>query len=323
MPDRGAATDSGAPGRRSAGPSAGPAGQSASRWGPASVSGSCPASARRHSVHDTHTDGSPGRRTPSAAGSTSTSWSTTRPARRDGSPAGRGCASQDATHSDRPAAAASGVNRARPTSRLPHTGAATVAGVRVLVVEDEVPLADAVARGCGARALAVDVAHDGDSAWRRRGSPATTAGARPRPAVRSGDDVLRELSAQGSLTRVLMLTAAGGLEDRVAGLELGADDYLAKPVAFTERVARVRALARRATPAAPPLLRGPGGARARPGPAHGHPARHRPRPDPQGARGARGAAARRGGGRLRASSCSSASGTSTPTPSPPPSGSRS
>jgi DNA-binding response OmpR family regulator len=56
-----------------------------------------------------------------------------------------------------------------------------------------------------------------------------------------------------------MLTAAAGLDDRVAGLELGADDYLAKPFAFTELVARVRALGRRATPAAPPVLHGPGG----------------------------------------------------------------
>jgi DNA-binding response OmpR family regulator len=56
-----------------------------------------------------------------------------------------------------------------------------------------------------------------------------------------------------------MLTAAGGLADRVEGLELGADDYLSKPFAFTELVARVRALGRRATPAAPPVLHGPGG----------------------------------------------------------------
>jgi DNA-binding response OmpR family regulator len=56
-----------------------------------------------------------------------------------------------------------------------------------------------------------------------------------------------------------MLTAAGGLADRVEGLELGADDYLGKPFAFQELVARVRALGRRATPAAPPVLTGPGG----------------------------------------------------------------
>jgi len=76
---------------------------------------------------------------------------------------------------------------------------------------------------------------------------------------RSGDDICRRLAREGSLTRVLMLTAAGTLEDRVEGLELGADDYLGKPFAFTELVARVRALGRRATPAAPPVLHGPGG----------------------------------------------------------------
>ena len=76
---------------------------------------------------------------------------------------------------------------------------------------------------------------------------------------RSGDDVCRALIADGALTRVLMLTAAKGLQDRVAGLELGADDYLGKPFAFEELVARVRALGRRATPAAPPVLHGPDG----------------------------------------------------------------
>ena len=63
--------------------------------------------------------------------------------------------------------------------------------------------------------------------------------------VISGDDLCRQLTAEGSLTRVLMLTAAGGLADRVAGLELGADDYLGKPFAFSELLARVHALLRR------------------------------------------------------------------------------
>jgi DNA-binding response OmpR family regulator len=132
--------------------------------------------------------------------------------------------------------------------------------VRVLVVEDEVPLADAVARGLRREGMAVDVAYDGDTGLEKAMITRYDVLVLDRDLpVRSGDDVLRELSAQGSLTRVLMLTAAGGLEDRVAGLELGADDYLAKPFAFTELIARVRALGRRATPAAPPLLRGPGG----------------------------------------------------------------
>jgi DNA-binding response OmpR family regulator len=143
--------------------------------------------------------------------------------------------------------------------------------VRVLVVEDEVPLADAVARGLRREGMAVDVAHDGDTGLEKAMMTRYDVLVLDRDLpVRSGDDVCRELAAQGSLTRVLMLTAAGGLEDRVAGLELGRDDYLGKPFAFSELVARVRALGRRATPAHPRAA-GPGRSRARPGPPHGHP----------------------------------------------------
>src|SRR5215213_11784106 len=71
----------------------------------------------------------------------------------------------------------------------------------------------------------------------------------------SGDELCRLLATEGALTRVLMLTASGSVADRVEGLSLGADDYLAKPFAFDELVARVRALARRATPVTPPVLR--------------------------------------------------------------------
>jgi DNA-binding response OmpR family regulator len=70
-----------------------------------------------------------------------------------------------------------------------------------------------------------------------------------------GDVICVDLVRSGALTRVLMLTASGAVADRVEGLELGADDYLAKPFAFDELVARVRALGRRATPPAPPVLR--------------------------------------------------------------------
>jgi len=130
----------------------------------------------------------------------------------------------------------------------------------VLVVEDEAPLADAIARGLRREGMAVDVAHDGDTGLEKAMITRYDVLILDRDLpVRSGDDVCRELTAQGSLTRVLMLTAAGGLEDRVAGLTLGADDYLAKPFAFTELVARVRALGRRASPAAPPVLLGLGG----------------------------------------------------------------
>lgn len=132
--------------------------------------------------------------------------------------------------------------------------------MRVLVVEDEIPLADAVARGLRREGMAVDVAYDGDAGLEKALMTRYDVLVLDRDLpLLSGDDVLRHLAADGALTRVLMLTAAGTLADRVAGLELGADDYLGKPFAFEELVARVRALGRRATPAAPPVLRGPGG----------------------------------------------------------------
>ena len=132
--------------------------------------------------------------------------------------------------------------------------------MRVLVVEDEAPLADAVARGLRREGMAVDVAYDGDLGLEKAMMTRYDVLVLDRDLPgRSGDDICRRLAREGSLTRVLMLTAAGTLEDRVEGLELGADDYLGKPFAFTELVARVRALGRRATPAAPPVLHGPGG----------------------------------------------------------------
>ena len=132
--------------------------------------------------------------------------------------------------------------------------------MRVLVVEDEVPLADAVARGLRREGMAVDTAYDGDAGLEKAMVTRYDVLVLDRDLPgRSGDDICRRLAREGSLTRVLMLTAAGTLEDRVAGLELGADDYLGKPFAFSELVARVRALGRRATPPAPPVLHGPGG----------------------------------------------------------------
>ena len=132
--------------------------------------------------------------------------------------------------------------------------------MRVLVVEDEAPLADAVARGLRREGMAVDVAYDGELGLEKAMVTRYDVLVLDRDLPgRSGDDVCRQLTAEGSLTRVLMLTAAGGLADRVAGLDLGADDYLGKPFAFEELVARVRALGRRATPMAPPVLTGPGG----------------------------------------------------------------
>lgn len=127
--------------------------------------------------------------------------------------------------------------------------------MRILVVEDEVQLAEAVARGLRREGMAVDVANDGDDGYRK--ATATSYDVvvldRDLPGM-SGDEVCRRLTEEDPLTRVLMLTASGTVEDKVSGLALGADDYLPKPFAFAELVARVRALGRRTTPAAPPVL---------------------------------------------------------------------
>jgi DNA-binding response OmpR family regulator len=127
--------------------------------------------------------------------------------------------------------------------------------VRVLVVEDERNLADAIGRGLRRAGMAVDVAYDGraghEMAFVTRYDVIVLD--RDLPGV-PGDEICADLVASGALTRVLMLTASASVADRVEGLGLGADDYLAKPFAFDELVARVRALGRRATPAAPPVL---------------------------------------------------------------------
>ncbi|MFC1402356.1 MULTISPECIES: response regulator transcription factor [Streptacidiphilus] len=127
--------------------------------------------------------------------------------------------------------------------------------MRVLVVEDEQLLADAVATGLRREAMAVDVVYDGQAALDRVAvnDYDVVVLDRDLPLVH-GDDVLRKIVEEGQPTRVLMLTAAGDISDRVEGLELGADDYLPKPFAFSELVARVRALGRRATTPLPPVL---------------------------------------------------------------------
>ena len=127
--------------------------------------------------------------------------------------------------------------------------------MRVLVVEDARPLADAIADGLRGEAMAVDVVLDGGAAQERLAvnSYDVVVLDRDLPVVH-GDDICRSLAGSGAVVRILMLTAAGDLCDRVAGLNLGADDYLAKPFAFTELVARVRALGRRARPPEPPVL---------------------------------------------------------------------
>ena len=127
--------------------------------------------------------------------------------------------------------------------------------MRVLVVEDERNLADAIVRGLRRQGMAVDVAYDGDSGHEM--SFVTRYDVvvldRDLPGVH-GDQICADLARSGALTRVLMLTASGTVAERVEGLRLGADDYLPKPFAFDELVARVRALGRRATPPAPPVL---------------------------------------------------------------------
>lgn len=122
-------------------------------------------------------------------------------------------------------------------------------------MEDEQPLADAVARGLRREGMAVDVAYDGADGQEKAAITRYDVIVLDRDLpVLSGDQLCREVVASGELTRVLMLTASAAVQDRVDGLSLGADDYLAKPFAFPELTARVRALGRRATPAVPPLL---------------------------------------------------------------------
>ncbi len=127
--------------------------------------------------------------------------------------------------------------------------------MRILVVEDEPLFADAVAEWLRGDAHAVDVVYDGAAALERAGVHAYDVVVLDRdlPLVH-GDEVCRTLLAGGSGARVLMLTAAAEIDDRVAGLALGADDYLSKPFAFKELGARVAALGRRSRPAAPPVL---------------------------------------------------------------------
>jgi len=126
--------------------------------------------------------------------------------------------------------------------------------VRVLVVEDHKVLADRIAEGLRDQGMAVDIAYDGEAALE---STAVTGYDvivldRDLPRVH-GDAVCASLVTGSAQARILMLTAAAAVGDRVEGLNLGADDYLGKPFAFTELVARVRALGRR-SPSAPPVV---------------------------------------------------------------------
>jgi DNA-binding response OmpR family regulator len=129
--------------------------------------------------------------------------------------------------------------------------------MRVLVVEDHKELAATIAVGLRREGMAVDIAHDGQAALRRTTTDSYDVVVLDRDLPKThGDDVCRVLVARGSRTRILMLTAADTIENRVDGLGLGADDYLPKPFAFAELVARIRALARRSRPALAPVLTG-------------------------------------------------------------------
>jgi DNA-binding response OmpR family regulator len=127
--------------------------------------------------------------------------------------------------------------------------------VRVLVVEDEVVLAEAVARGLRREGMAVDLAFDGADALEKATVNRYEVIVLDRDLPRvHGDAVCRRLAGRGGASRILMLTAAGTIDDKVEGLNLGADDYLGKPFAFRELVARVRALGRRSGEPTPPVL---------------------------------------------------------------------
>jgi DNA-binding response OmpR family regulator len=127
--------------------------------------------------------------------------------------------------------------------------------MRVLIVEDHRELAVAIATGLRREGIAVDLAFDGEEGLRhgRQDSYDVVILDRDLPALH-GDEVCRALVADGARARVLMLTAADTIESRVDGLGIGADDYLAKPFAFAELVARVRALARRNQAVRTPVL---------------------------------------------------------------------
>ncbi len=126
--------------------------------------------------------------------------------------------------------------------------------MRVLVVEDDGELAEAIAAGLRLEGMAVDTALDGDAALDRAlvNDYDVIVLDRDLPGVH-GDEVCAKLAGTVR-ARILLLTAAGTIADRVAGLGRGADDYLPKPFAFAELIARIRALGRRSHPAVPPVL---------------------------------------------------------------------
>ena len=145
-----------------------------------------------------------------------------------------------------------GCDARKQTADRPRDGGQAM---RVLVTEDDEILAAAVAAGLRREGMAVDIALDGASALEHLAVSRYDVVVLDRdlPGVH-GDDVCRTLTAGRSPSRVLMLTAARSVQDRVEGLDLGADDYLPKPFDFAELVARIRALGRRAAAPSPASL---------------------------------------------------------------------
>jgi DNA-binding response OmpR family regulator len=127
--------------------------------------------------------------------------------------------------------------------------------VRILLVEDDEALADVIARGLRQAGLAVDIAPDGESAIESASINEYDVVVLDRqlPGIH-GDDVCRALLRRDAPPRILMLTAAGNLDDRVRGLEIGADDYLPKPFAMAELIARIQALGRRPSAVRLPVI---------------------------------------------------------------------
>jgi DNA-binding response OmpR family regulator len=127
--------------------------------------------------------------------------------------------------------------------------------MRVLVVEDHAELAASVVRVLRRDGIAADIAADGEEALLRAGvvDYDVVVLDRDLPGL-PGDEVCRTLVARGGGAKILMLTASGTIAERVEGLSIGADDYLPKPFAHAELLARIRALARRAQPPLPPIL---------------------------------------------------------------------
>jgi DNA-binding response OmpR family regulator len=128
--------------------------------------------------------------------------------------------------------------------------------MRLLVIEDDAEMAEAIATGLRQSHMAVDVAFDGAAGLSRAlvNDYDVIVLDRDLPGIH-GDEVCSRLVSAGCRSRVLMLTAAGEIEDLVDGLALGADDYLSKPFDFPVLLARIGALIRRAQPAIPPVLR--------------------------------------------------------------------